>query len=662
MALWTPANLAVKPRVWLDPSDAGAVTLDGSSKVSQLLDKSGNSFHATQPTAAHRPALTTAAFGGRQALNTLGGLSLHIPDGIGITPTSAKEVFAMSAAAVSETSNSKGAIVTLHANLGGGAADYGKRLTLRNDGGTFRCEFNGGFHQTNDPLNGGAGDIVNARHSAGALLNQIKMAANAQPPESGYTGAQTDAVNAVDTLHTIGLRDRSFAGTAGIGGYVGEVLIFLYELSTSEREHVEGYLAHRWGTTANLPAAHPYKTTAPQTVAAPLTAAALRSQPTVGRPALRAKSRLTSNAVRSQPTVSRPILRALSKLTAPVLRSASAVSAPGLRAVARLAAPAVRAAPKVSAPAIRVSTRLAAPAVTAASRVSRPALRVVTRLGAAAVKAQPILSRPSLFIVGALRALPLMASSVVSAPVLRARTRLAAGQVTATPRLSRPILRALARLSASAVTATPRMGRPVLRAVTRLSAGAVRAGSTVSRPALRAVARLSAAAVTARATVSAPILRTVTRIGASPLIAGVALSLPRVLSGFQLPPSPRVLALRAVSRVLTLRSAPRVLTLRASSRSIALETIMLQWPNKDPDDILDYAIDWTEQLAGDTIATVAWTVPEGLTLDRSSFAGGVTVAWLSGGSAGRIYQVTCRITTTAGRRMDCTPRLQVLER
>lgn len=53
--------------------------------------------------------------------------------------------------------------------------------------------------------------------------------------------------------------------TAHIGwcGDLAEVVIFNSALSTSDRQKVEGYLAHKWGLQSTLPADHPHKTTAP---------------------------------------------------------------------------------------------------------------------------------------------------------------------------------------------------------------------------------------------------------------------------------------------------------------------------------------------------------------------------------------------------------------
>jgi hypothetical protein len=54
------------------------------------------------------------------------------------------------------------------------------------------------------------------------------------------------------------------------------------------------------------------------------------------------------------------------------------------------------------------------------------------------------------------------------------------------------------------------------------------------------------------------------------------------------------------------------------------------WPSKDPDEILDYAIDWSDRLPiEDLIAQSIWTVPAGLAQSRSEFAGQQSVVWLS---------------------------------
>lgn len=69
---------------------------------------------------------------------------------------------------------------------------------------------------------------------------------------------------------------------------------------------------------------------------------------------------------------------------------------------------------------------------------------------------------------------------------------------------------------------------------------------------------------------------------------------------------------------------------------------------KDPSEVLDYTIDWTDWLNGGTISgTPVWTVPSGMTkVSQSNTTTAATVV-LSGGTAGVSYDVSCAVTTSA---------------
>lgn len=68
---------------------------------------------------------------------------------------------------------------------------------------------------------------------------------------------------------------------------------------------------------------------------------------------------------------------------------------------------------------------------------------------------------------------------------------------------------------------------------------------------------------------------------------------------------------------------------------------------KDPSAVKDYSIDWTAWLDGGTVAQSEWTVPAGLTKGDELNTGTFATVWLSGGTAGRRYRVTNRITTAS---------------
>lgn len=88
----------------------------------------------------------------------------------------------------------------------------------------------------------------------------------------------------------------------------------------------------------------------------------------------------------------------------------------------------------------------------------------------------------------------------------------------------------------------------------------------------------------------------------------------------------------------------------------------LEWPFKDPDEILDYQIDWTARLDTDTISTSTWIVPTGINKNSDGKADKATTIWISGGTAGAAYEFTNRIVTTGGRTMDQSVKLKVKER
>lgn len=83
---------------------------------------------------------------------------------------------------------------------------------------------------------------------------------------------------------------------------------------------------------------------------------------------------------------------------------------------------------------------------------------------------------------------------------------------------------------------------------------------------------------------------------------------------------------------------------------------------KDPNAVLDYAVDWSRWLAGDEIATSTWTVPAGLTKLSDSTTTTKATVWLAGGAVGQSYTVTNRITTTGGRTEERSLTIRVEER
>jgi hypothetical protein len=97
----------------------------------------------------------------------------------------------------------------------------------------------------------------------------------------------------------------------------------------------------------------------------------------------------------------------------------------------------------------------------------------------------------------------------------------------------------------------------------------------------------------------------------------------------------------------------------------------LVWPNKDPDELLDYSIDWSDIASGFDISTVTWSVrsnvnPTEITLASGqnvihatggaivdsiqnisqALSGKVAVIYIAGGVDGRDYTFICTVTTS----------------
>lgn len=70
---------------------------------------------------------------------------------------------------------------------------------------------------------------------------------------------------------------------------------------------------------------------------------------------------------------------------------------------------------------------------------------------------------------------------------------------------------------------------------------------------------------------------------------------------------------------------------------------------KDPDSTLDYGLDWSPWLNGDTITNSSWIVDSILTPTNEQNDTTKTSLYISGGVVGEKYVLTNRITTNAGR-------------
>lgn len=103
-----------------------------------------------------------------------------------------------------------------------------------------------------------------------------------------------------------------------------------------------------------------------------------------------------------------------------------------------------------------------------------------------------------------------------------------------------------------------------------------------------------------------------------------------------------------------------------------------KWPSKDPDETLDYSVDWSRFLGDeDSISTVTWFVDDAdgvkTQLDAGEIVYGIqnitqtktnTVATINLGLGvnNRQYKFTCNMTDTSGNTAERVIKLRIKER
>jgi hypothetical protein len=243
---WTPTELGSSLAVWLDADDASTITLNGST-VSQWSDKSGNARHASQATAANQPTYTASGLNGKPVL-TWGHANTSVLN-TAFTLNYPLSVYAV--AQVTQTTAVRGIV-------GSGSASYAL--------GTLTASPAASAYALWNPfLNGGA--YINNTVTTNPVIVGSTAVSNDENTWNTYVNASNAGQAIWDTGTPVApsFIRIGYSGTSTEYwlGTIGEVVICSTTLSTTDRQKVEGYLAWKWGLTANLPANHPFKTTPP---------------------------------------------------------------------------------------------------------------------------------------------------------------------------------------------------------------------------------------------------------------------------------------------------------------------------------------------------------------------------------------------------------------
>ena len=233
--LWTPALLP-SLRAWYDPSDAASVTLV-SNAIDQISDKSGNGNHWIAPTSPQRPAYS-ATINGLRAIAATGSQVLATTASFNFSQHFMMGVFRAPGQADL---------------IGSNGVNTGHAFSMLTFVGRHRAHF------------WGASGVTSVDSAATVAANQVVVAGQSHGTATSLQNFQNGVVAtaAARTATTqIFPFDRGRRNQAG-SRVIGEVVFATREFTTDERQRLEGYLAHKWGTLILMPPTHPYRNTPP---------------------------------------------------------------------------------------------------------------------------------------------------------------------------------------------------------------------------------------------------------------------------------------------------------------------------------------------------------------------------------------------------------------
>lgn len=246
-SLWTPEHISTS--LWLDAADSSTITTV-SGAVSQWDDKSGNGRNATQGTASERPAYSTNKL-------VFDGTSDWMSTAANFNATS-MSIFIVANANVSSL-NTQGRI-------------WLSCVPGNSTNGWFHLVYRSNITNYVRSLQSSNGDIDNLNIQY--LLSQYSFPSKSLFCSELGTTQRFYHYGELQAESTGLVAPNIVNGMWYLGNYYNQTGYFLngeiYEivvsdiLDTSTRQRLEGYLAHKWGLTANLPSDHPYKNNPPR--------------------------------------------------------------------------------------------------------------------------------------------------------------------------------------------------------------------------------------------------------------------------------------------------------------------------------------------------------------------------------------------------------------
>ena len=252
--VWNPSMISTT--LWLDAADASTFTFSSGTTVNNWTSKSGG-YVLTQSDNAKRPS-RSGTVNGLPTVVFDGGDGMSVANFDLRSAGQRASVFAVFTA----TSGGDQVILEHTANY---AVNNGAFLLSRNAANNVtlaRFQTSGALYSTFDTT----GTITtSAKVYTGTIDGTLSTNELSGWIDGDGAGARTlnQNTNTDFTSATLFLGARNNASFF-LNGQICEIGIIPSVVSTLDRQKLEGYLAHKWGLSANLPSDHPYKTVGPK--------------------------------------------------------------------------------------------------------------------------------------------------------------------------------------------------------------------------------------------------------------------------------------------------------------------------------------------------------------------------------------------------------------
>ena len=230
---------------WFDGADVATITKDGSDKVSQWDDKSGNGNDATA-SAGHEPTWQNNAINGEDALYSAGGTSLGMSFAHTITNTDPFTIIAVVKADTGSVDPTTSSSVNVSVALSSVTTTSACYAALRQG-------MNTGTHQPTGTATGFVAGVGSTLGTGGYTTQKVYTLWYDTTSGALYFDGTLDAaltpgagpftVNATGSL----FNEAPIISSRAYIGWICEVAIYKRALSDIERGLVEYYMAQKWG-------------------------------------------------------------------------------------------------------------------------------------------------------------------------------------------------------------------------------------------------------------------------------------------------------------------------------------------------------------------------------------------------------------------------------